>query len=215
MRYPAGHKERTHRRIVASAARRFREKGYRGAGVDDVMAASGLTAGAFYAHFPSKEALLAETLELSLRQTRERLLLGLESQSGVEWLLELVRRYLSRSHRDAPADGCALPALSPDVARQGPAPRATLERHLVGLVDELALKTPAGPGLSPRERLLATLALGAGGLMLARAVEDESLSNEILRACRRLAVPEAVEERVPVATGPRTDPPPGAGEVDR
>jgi TetR/AcrR family transcriptional repressor of nem operon len=109
LRYAAGHKEQTRKRIVAAAARRFRRQGYRGAGVDDLMKEAGLTAGGFYAHFGSKRELLEETLGLSLRQLRELLLAGLDDARGPELMRAVVGRYLSRSHRDSPSDGCSLP----------------------------------------------------------------------------------------------------------
>ncbi len=191
MRYASDHKGRTRQRILTAAARRFREKGFGGAGVDDVMAGAGLTAGGFYSHFDSKEALLAETLATGSGRTAERLLAGLDEVEGVDWMREVVRRYLNRTHRDEVAEGCALPALTADVARQGSRARSAFEAYVREIVDKLKDKAPSAPGLDPDERVLATIALLAGGLMLARAVRDEALSERILRACRRLAVPEA------------------------
>ncbi|HKH49671.1 MAG TPA: TetR/AcrR family transcriptional regulator [Thermoanaerobaculia bacterium] len=195
MRYGAEHKQRTRRRIVEAGARRFRESGYRAAGVDQVMKDAGLTAGGFYAHFSSKEALLAETLGLSLEEVRSRLLGGLEELEGVEWLQAVVRRYLSRSHRDQPGAGCPLPTLGSEIAREGEGPRLALQSYLQQIVAELAPRTPAAPGLDPEDRVLATAALLAGALMLARAVPDEALSDRILRAARRLALPETSEPK--------------------
>jgi TetR/AcrR family transcriptional repressor of nem operon len=155
------------------------------------MKGAGLTAGGFYAHFDSKEALLAETLAAGSPQTAQRLSAGLDDVDGVAWMREVVRRYLNRTHRDGVAEGCALPALAADVARQGSRARSAFEGYLQGIVDTLKGKAPSAPGLDPEDRILATIALFAGGLMLARAVRDEALSDRILRACRRLAVPEA------------------------
>ena len=195
MRYAKDHKQQTRRRIVEAAARSFRSRGYRAAGVDQVMEAAGLTPGGFYAHFPSKQALLAETLGLALEQARAQLFSGLDDLEGAEWLRAVVGRYLSRPHRDQPAGGCSLPALAGEIAREGRPPRAALQAYLQQLVAELAPRTPAAPGLEPEDRVLATLALLSGALMLARAVPDEDLSDRILRAARRLAVPEAAEAR--------------------
>lgn len=191
MRYPRDHKERTRATIVSAAARRFCEKGYRASGVDGVMEAAGLTAGGFYSHFPSKSALLAEALRLSLDSGRERLLAGLDGLDGAERLAAVVGRYLSRAHRDDPGSGCPLPALAGEVSREGAQPRKALEEYLRGLVAEIAPRVPAAPGLAPGERVLATVALLAGALTLARAVEDRELSDRILWSARRLAVPEA------------------------
>jgi TetR/AcrR family transcriptional repressor of nem operon len=193
VRYAPGHKKQTRRRIVSAAARRFRERGYRAAGVDEVMKAAGLTPGGFYAHFPSKQALLAETLGLSLDQIRQTLLAGLDDLQGAEWMRAVVGRYLSRSHRDHPAEGCSLPALAAEIGREGRRPRRALQGYLQQLVAELAPRTPPAPGLDPEDRLLATLGLMVGTLLLSRAVDDEALSDRLLRAARRLAVPETAE----------------------
>jgi TetR/AcrR family transcriptional repressor of nem operon len=194
VRYAADHKEKTRARILTAAGRRFREKGFAATGVDEVMGAAGLTAGGFYGHFRSKESLLEETLAGAVRSTVERLTAGLETLDGGAWR-EVARRYLSRSHRKDVASGCVLPALAAEVARQGPAARAAFEGYLREIVSALEERAPGAPGLFRQDRVLATIALFAGGLMLARAVCDEALSDRILRACRRVAVPEArVEE---------------------
>ena len=196
MRYEKGHKARTRTRILRVAGRRFREKGYLGAGVDDVMREAGLTAGGFYAHFASKQALLGEVLAHSLQETRDRLLVGLEDMRGAAWLREIARRYLSRAHRDEAAEGCALPSLSAEVARMGEGARKTFETHLRVLLAEVEGRMPETPTLAPRDRALAALALFAGSLMLSRAVADRSLSDRILLASRRLAM-AGLEDPVP------------------
>jgi TetR/AcrR family transcriptional regulator, transcriptional repressor for nem operon len=193
VRYAAGHKDETRKRILTAAARRFRQKGFRAAGIDDVMGSAGLTAGGFYAHFPSKQALLAEMLAVTLGQTREQLMAGLEQQQGAEWLRSVVGRYLSRTHRDQPEGGCALPALAADVGRAGRPARRALQSYIEQIAAELAPRTPSAPGLPPEDRVLATISLLVGALMLARAVPDAELSDRILRSARRLAVPETAE----------------------
>jgi TetR/AcrR family transcriptional repressor of nem operon len=195
MRYPRDHKERTRRRILRAAARRFRQKGFAGAGVDSVMRTAGLTAGGFYAHFGSKEALLAEALALAEAQVQERLLAGIDDLEGIDWLREVIRRYLSRGHRDDVAKGCVLPTLTAEAPRLGGRARASLEAYVRRIADGFEAKTAGLPGLEPKDRVLATIALCAGGLMLARAVRDEELSDRILLACRRLALPEDMTER--------------------
>ncbi len=192
MRYRPDHKERTHGRIVEAASRLFKQGGFVGVGVDSVMKAAGLTPGGFYAHFHSKEVLLVETLPLALRRMREWLLRGLEGERGLTWLRQVVRRYLSRTHRDAVAEGCPMPALTPDVARAGAVAQETFETHLRDIVEEFAARMPSTFG-SPRDRALATIALLVGGVMLARAVKDRKLSGQILRACRVLAIPEEAQ----------------------
>ncbi len=183
-------KAQTHGRILSAANRLFRERGSNGAGVDAVMKEVGLTHGGFYAHFASKQVLLAESLAYSIQQVRERLLVGLDDLHGVEWMQHVVRRYLSRTHRDDVEDGCIMPALISELGRADNLPRHTFEQHLRLLLAELETKMPARPGLTAQDRALATTALFVGGLSLARAVEDRELSDQILRACRQLAIPE-------------------------
>jgi TetR/AcrR family transcriptional regulator, transcriptional repressor for nem operon len=197
MRYGPEHRKGTRRRILAAAARKFREGGFAGVGVDAVMAEAGLTAGGFYSHFMSKGALLAETLWAGPGHPSERLTAGLDGMTGASFLREVVRRYRRRSHRDDVGGGCALPTLAAEVARQGPEARAAVEAYLLQFVKRLGPRMPPGPGLTPDDRVLATAALAAGGIMLARAVGDRDLSERILRACRRLAVPELAEAGEP------------------
>jgi TetR/AcrR family transcriptional regulator, transcriptional repressor for nem operon len=189
-RWLRGHKASTKRRILETAGRLFRQRGYASTGVSEVMEGAELTVGGFYAHFESKEGLLSEVLSTAFEQTRSVLLLGLERITGPAFVREVTRRYLSRMHRDLHDSGCVLPALAAEVGRSGAAPREEIERYLIAVVDLLAEKTPALPEsrLSAKERALALTALSVGGILLARAVKDEKLSDTILRACRRLAV---------------------------
>ncbi|MFQ5968826.1 MAG: TetR/AcrR family transcriptional regulator, partial [Acidimicrobiia bacterium] len=159
-----------------------------------VMKAAGLTPGGFYAHFGSKEALLAETLSLALGRMRGWLLARLEDQRGLPWLRQIVRRYLSRVHRDGVAEGCPMPALTADVSQAGAGAWQTFETGFRELVAEFEEKMPTSLG-SPRDRALATIALLVGGVMLARTVKERKLSGRILRACRLLAVPEDIAEQ--------------------
>src|ERR1041385_8508120 len=113
MRYPKEHKAETRKRILSAAARLFRERGYDGAGVDAIMNEVGLTAGGFYSHFASKEALFAEALGTALAEGKTRS----AALAGMNPLEAMIKSYLSRAHRDGIATGCPLPALTPDVAR--------------------------------------------------------------------------------------------------
>src|SRR5688500_18168079 len=117
MRYPPGHKEKTRERILDAAATVFRRLGYQWAGVDAVMKEAGLTAGGFYAHFPSKEALFAQTLPYAMGQTRTLVGPDFDQLAGSEWVRAVAERYLSPAHRRLVDKGCPLPALLPEVAR--------------------------------------------------------------------------------------------------
>ena len=102
MRYSPDHKEKTRAKILESAATAFRRQGYHATGVDKVMEEAGLTAGGFYAHFPSKDALLAEALEHYAAKSTGTLNAGLEDVADREWVRAIVDRYLAASHRGHP-----------------------------------------------------------------------------------------------------------------
>lgn len=191
MRWKEGQKEATRQQILSAAGALFRERGYANTSVADVMARAERTVGGFYAHFDSKEQLLAEVLASAQTGTEGSLFAGLEQASGADLVRELTRRYLSTAHRDAVAEGCPLPSLSVEAGRLGDGPREELTgylRMMTGLLEERG--APSRGGLTPQQLALAMTSLSVGGLLLARAVSDPQLSNEILRACRRLAAAE-------------------------
>ncbi len=180
----AEQKERSHREILASAARLFRIRGIAGTSVGDVMRGAGLTVGGFYAHFGSKEALVEESLRAAMVQMRAVLHGWAAKAPEGERLVRILQGYLSRTHRDAPEEGCLLPAVVSELATDGEALRPALAEELrtwASAIDEL----DARPRDVPRgQRALGMIALMFGGLALARAVRGTPLSDEILRACR-------------------------------
>ena len=186
MRYPTQHKAETRKKILAAAARLFRERGYDGVGVDAIMNEVGLTAGGFYAHFPSKEALFAEAVTTALSKGQVLRRAKSASADPADSLRALINGYLSRSHRDMVGEGCPLPVLTPDVARSDAATRESYEQQFLYYLSEVEALMPQGSTVS-RDRALALMAQCVGGLMLARAVNDEELSNRILKACRQAA----------------------------
>lgn len=177
-------KERTRQDILASAIRLLRERGIGGASVAEVMKGAGLTVGGFYAHFATKEELVDASLRQSMRQLWDELLGAMGPLRGAEAVAFVVRRYLSRSHRDHPAEGCPLPAVVGDAAQAGQAVRDALADELVFNAEALGERLG---GERRRQRALALVALMYGGLGLARALAGTPLSDEILKACRDLA----------------------------
>ena len=165
---------RTRRRAVEAAARLFRERGIDPVSVGEVMARVGMTAGGFYRHFENKEALAAEACAAAFAGSG----LNRGSARSAEAML---RGYLSKSHRDAPATGCPLPAFASDMARQ---PAAVRSAYASGVRDALARIREVAPGANSRTRL-ALVAGMVGALALARAVGDEQLSAAMLRETRR------------------------------
>ena len=186
MRYTAQHKAETRKRILTAAARLFRERGYDGVGVDAIMNEVGLTAGGFYAHFPSKEALFAEAVTTALSKGQALRQAKSANADPAEALRALINGYLSRSHRDMVGEGCPLPVVTPDVARSDASTRESYEQQFLYYLSEVEALLPQGSNVS-RDRALALMAQCVGGLMLARAVNDQELSNRILKACRQAA----------------------------
>jgi TetR/AcrR family transcriptional repressor of nem operon len=184
MRYAAGHKEKTRAKIVKAAGKVFRREGYHAAGVDKVMAEAGLTAGGFYAHFMSKEALLAATLEPTAAEVGGRRDKELEGVASRAWVEAFIERYLAPRHMRNTEEGCPLPALASEVARAGGPVKASFEAVVRGFAARLM--KGAGAKLS-EERALAIVALCVGGLGVARSVKDDALSERILASCRELA----------------------------
>ncbi len=161
------------RRILEAAGRLFREKGFAAVTVAEVMEAAGLTHGGFYGHFASKEDLAAQALAQALAPAPRE-------PGKAQDLAGFVAAYLSASHRDRPGSGCALAALGSEAARQ-PAPvrRAFTE----GVEARLARMQEALPD-GDRAAALAAISQLVGAVMLARAVDDPALSDEILAAGR-------------------------------
>jgi TetR/AcrR family transcriptional repressor of nem operon len=177
-------KKQTHRRIVEVAARRFREAGLTGVSVQQIMEEAGLTHGGFYSHFGSKADLAAEAIAAAMATASEQWLEGLDEPPGPERCRRLLFRYLSRAHRDAPGASCPLPATSADVAR---APACVRHAYADGLRDVIArieAELDGDEATATHERAVGTLALCIGGLLLARAVDDPALSDDILKSCR-------------------------------
>ena len=182
MRYAPGHKQRTNDKILRTAGRLFRRQGYAATGVDAVMSSADLTAGAFYSHFRSKEDLLAEALDKVFCEVRTDRPKRLSQLKGREWIRAFAAFYLSKKHRDAADRGCPVAALAGEIARLGGKSRAVMEHHLRRMFSTVAQQLdPASPDQS---RAVTVVATCLGGLMLARAVNDGNLSDEILKACR-------------------------------
>jgi TetR/AcrR family transcriptional repressor of nem operon len=174
---------------LKSAADLARRSGLAAASVPRVMSGAGLTVGGFYAHFESKTAMDAELIRTMLGAMPGRWLEGLDDASGLTWLVRAVERYLSPAHRDT-AGGCGYPAVISEVSRANPAVRVAFAEAVELRVRTLAAHAPALPGVSPRERAIATLALAVGGLLLARATRGDAISDDILAATRKWALPE-------------------------
>jgi TetR/AcrR family transcriptional regulator, transcriptional repressor for nem operon len=179
-----GRKVESRERILASAGALVREKGIAGASVSGVMEGAGMTVGGFYAHFPSKQELVTETVGAALRQSLDTLNAAAGERAGAEWLEAATRAYLSRPHRDHPEAGCPLPATLGEIAREEAPVREALERELSAIVSVIAAHLEEAGVEEPRGEALAVLAMMVGGLSLARALKGTPLSDAVLKACR-------------------------------
>lgn len=192
MPHTVEHKRRTRQRILRAAAHAFRQRGLEGASVPEVMRNAGLTHGGFYAHFASKDTLIAASFAEGFGESSERLLDRAESMPAEEALASIIRAYLSRSHRDEPDTGCVVPALTAEVARASGEVRAGFTTALREYARRLARHLPADDSAAreataadDRDAGALTLLAGmAGALQLARAVDDPALSDAILRRAR-------------------------------
>jgi len=172
------------RRILMAAARLFRERGIDGTGVDAITEAAGLTHGAFYSQFESKEAVVAEAMRLATQESRHALE-GLSKGKGSKALTRVVDAYLGRSHRDAPGQGCVIAALGAEIARQPKAVRVPFTKALEEMLEKLADLAPGKAAPDRYDEAIALFSGMLGGLILARAVSDESLSRRIMKTVAR------------------------------
>lgn len=179
-RYGPEHKLATRRRMIETASRRFKSDGFDGAGIATLVSDAGLTNGAFYGHFSSKDELIAEVVAAQLAQQAEQV----ESLPlGRASLTAFIADYLSPAHRDDRAGGCPSAALLDEVGRGAP---ATREAYTVGarrLVDAVAQHLAADGAMAAdeaRSRAIGVLTLMVGALQSARAVTDPELSDQVL-----------------------------------
>jgi TetR/AcrR family transcriptional regulator, transcriptional repressor for nem operon len=172
MRYPATETAEKHDRIVQEASRLFRERGFEDVTVAEVMKKTGLTHGAFYSHFESKEALMAAAVEYAMQGVLRGVKKSFPTLEGRRAYLD---RYLTASHRDTPGTGCPMAALSGEI-RNEPEVKGRFTANLKEIISAMG---------GERREAMATLATLVGAISLARAVDDEAFSREILREVQK------------------------------
>jgi len=184
MRYSETHKEETRQKVVKAAAMAVRAKGPDGVGVAEIMAEAGLTHGGFYAHFKSKEALIAAAVEEAFGQSRRRFSRLTEDMSPAEALEAFVDAYVSAEHRANPQRGCPISTLANDLPRQGALVRAAFDAGVEGLISRIEGWLPEPDPDARRSLASSLMAEMAGAVALARAVSDETLAAQLLEASR-------------------------------
>jgi TetR/AcrR family transcriptional regulator, transcriptional repressor for nem operon len=176
-RYGKEHKQATRRRILETAGRRLKRNGIDGSGIATLMADAGLTNGAFYAHFASKEDLIATAVADQLREQSANFSAQAPGRAGLE---QIVRGYLSVQHRDNPDDGCPSAALLDEIGRCAHATKQAYTDGLLILIDEIAARLAPDDPPSARAKTLTVFAMMAGTLQLSRALADRQLADEVL-----------------------------------
>ncbi|MEW2402558.1 TetR/AcrR family transcriptional regulator [Streptomyces sp. NPDC046862] len=176
-RYGKEHKQATRQRIIEAAGRRFKRDGLDGSGISTLMADAGLTSGAFYAHFESKEDLVATVVADQLRAQGASFSAQAPGRAGLE---EFVRGYLSAEHRDSIEDGCPSAALLDEIGRCTDATKRTFTDGVLVVMDDVAaLLAPDDPP-SARAKALSIFAMMVGTLQLSRALADRRLADDVL-----------------------------------
>jgi TetR/AcrR family transcriptional regulator, transcriptional repressor for nem operon len=189
MGYSKAQKANTHKRIVAIASKRFREKGLAGFGIAELMKEAGLTVGGFYKHFDSRDELVAEALSdaFGVWQRQKE---AAESGGQPLTFAKLIDDYLSDIHRKNPGAGCAFSALAPEIARSDKRTRALTSEQVRKDLELLIGLMPGKDKRTARSRAILTFSALVGAMSLARAVSDEELSREILKTvAERLKAP--------------------------
>jgi AcrR family transcriptional regulator len=178
VRYSKEHKQATRKHIIETAGRRFKRDGIDGSGIATLMADAGLTNGAFYAHFESKDDLVATAVADQLRVLNANVVE--QAAPGIAGLEQIVRWYLSPQHRDSPDDGCPSAALLDEIGRCTDATKQAYTDGVLEVIDGIAARlAPADPG-SERSKTLSVYAMMIGTLQLSRALADQELSDELL-----------------------------------
>jgi len=172
-------------RIVQVAAKLFRERGFDGIGVADLMKAAGLTHGGFYGHFASKEDLATKACGRALEKSLQIWSDAIAKAPG-EAFSKIVHSYLSEAHRKGPGSGCLVAALGSDIRRQAPPIRRVVTEGIHALIAQLMLLVPGKSKSARRRKALSDFAAMVGAVTIARAVDDPQLSNDVLEAVASL-----------------------------
>ena len=196
MGHSKAQKARTHKRIVAIASRRFREKGLAGLGIAELMKEAGLTVGGFYKHFDSRDDLVAEAVNSAFGGWKRRVDAANSGGPPVSYE-NLIDDYLSEAHRDNPGAGCAFSALAPEIARSDKRTRALTAEQVRSDIQLIAALLPREDKRKARSKAILTFSALVGAMALARAVSDVALSREILETVKELLKNSASKHPVP------------------
>jgi TetR/AcrR family transcriptional regulator, transcriptional repressor for nem operon len=186
-RYAPGHKEEAHARMITAVGRGFRKRGYGGVGVDGLAKEADVTSGAFYGHFKSKEDAFDEVVAAGIGQLTTSIL-ALREAHGTEWINVYVDRYLGEKRTCDLGESCALQSLSSEVGRSDSRIKSTYQREITQVAQTVADGFGGGSAKERLDRAWAFLAILSGGVTMARAVDDASVSEAIAKGARKAAL---------------------------
>jgi TetR/AcrR family transcriptional repressor of nem operon len=185
MRVSKAQQAKNREQVVAAAAKLLRERGIEGIGVDALAKAAGMTHGAVYSHFASKEELAAAAVRQSADEIRENWIADAGGEGSPGMLNRLVRSYVSRAHRDQPGNGCAMAAMGPDATRHGKDVRRAFADATFAMIDVVANASAGETPEARRDEAIAAISSMVGAIVLSRIVEEQTLSDRILAVVRK------------------------------
>jgi TetR/AcrR family transcriptional repressor of nem operon len=181
MRYKVGHKEQAREKVLEAAGKRLKRSGLNGVGIDGLMAEAGLTSGAFYTHFASKDQLFEEVMVRGLERMRDRL--QARSEGGeAHWLFEYAKGYLNPERCFRVEDGCVLPALTTDTSR---ASDSAKEAYRVSMLEVVDICMKGTVGATDEERIANAwkfLSIIVGAVTIARAMPPGPAVDVVLKS---------------------------------
>lgn len=187
MRYPPEHKQQARARIVEASGKAFRRHGYGGVGIDGLSKEAGVTSGAFYGHFKSKDLAFREIAIRGMEELRDGIA-ALQAAYGEDWGAAFVDFYLGERRTCELGESCALQSLTPDVMRADAETRAAYEAVFGQIVEQIAKGLPHLPPEIARQRAIVLLSLLSGGVTVARSVASTGQSAAIGNALRSTAI---------------------------
>ena len=185
MRVSKAQQARNREQVITVAAKLLRERGIEGIGVDALARAAGMTHGAVYSQFASKEELAAAAIRQSAAEIRANGTADAGGEGSPGMFNRLVRSYVSRAHRDQPGTGCAMAAMGPDATRHGKDVRRAFADATMAMIDVVADASAGETPESRRDEAIAVISSMVGAVVLSRMVEEPALSDRILAVVRK------------------------------
>lgn len=190
MRYKTDQKEKTRQVMLEAASRGFRKHGYAGIGVDGLAKAAGVTSGAFYSHFGSKDAAFENALMAGLDEVIEGIP-KFQNEHGTDWVKAFAEYYLGKPHQKNLDCGCAMATLTPEVVRFGARIHSAFEKKMSAIADIVANGLAGSSEQDRRTRAWAMLGVLIGGINVARAMKSAKVSEEVAEAVKTAAIKAA------------------------